>query len=253
MGGETRHKPKDENLEELPRELMESWQQIIDLLAQIVKVPAGLIMRLKQPYIEVCVASKNKDNPYKVGDKEFFDNSGLYCEHVINTRQKLLVPNALNDKGWKSNPDIKLNMVSYLGFPVSLPDGTPFGTICVLDKKENSYSLLVETLMLQFKKIIEGNLAILHMNRELGEKNKRLADFIDEIKILRELIPICSSCKKIREDDGFWNSVDTYLEQHGNLKFTHGLCPECTEKLYSDQDWYAGLQNKADSDDSDIT
>ncbi|WP_446009311.1 hypothetical protein [Candidatus Electrothrix sp.] len=87
-----------------------------------------------------------------------------------------MVPDALADKKWKNNPDIKLNMIAYLGFPVILPDKTPFGTICVFDSKRNEFSPIIEQLMLKFKKIIENknNLELLYMNQSLGDKNRRL-------------------------------------------------------------------------------
>lgn len=59
-----------------------------------------------------------------------------------------------------------------------------------------------------------------------------------EMKILRGLLPICSHCKKIRDDEGFWEQVDSYLEEHSQLTFTHGICPDCLESLYGDTDWY---------------
>ena len=54
------------------------------------------------------------------------------------------------------------------------------------------------------------------------------------LKILRGLIPICSSCKKIRDDQGFWNQIEAYIRDHSEAEFTHGICPECIKKLYPD-------------------
>ncbi len=59
-----------------------------------------------------------------------------------------------------------------------------------------------------------------------------------ELKTLRALLPMCSHCKKIRDDQGFWKDVDRYLEAHSHLTFTHGICPECMDKLYKGYDWY---------------
>jgi len=53
-----------------------------------------------------------------------------------------------------------------------------------------------------------------------------------EIKTLSGLIPICSWCKKIRDDKGYWNILEAYLSQHSEAQFTHGICPECLAKLY---------------------
>ena len=57
-----------------------------------------------------------------------------------------------------------------------------------------------------------------------------------EIKHLKGIIPICSACKKIRDDEGFWHQVDSYIRDHSEAEFTHGICPDCLEKLYMDFD-----------------
>ncbi|MCD4678212.1 MAG: hypothetical protein K8S18_19800 [Desulfobacula sp.] len=59
-----------------------------------------------------------------------------------------------------------------------------------------------------------------------------------EIKKLKGFLPICSSCKKIRDDKGYWEQVDVYIQKHSDTLFSHGICPECSEKLYGGEDWY---------------
>ena len=53
-----------------------------------------------------------------------------------------------------------------------------------------------------------------------------------EIKQLRGMLPICASCKKIRDDKGYWSQIETYIKKHSEAEFTHGICPECMRKLY---------------------
>ncbi len=55
---------------------------------------------------------------------------------------------------------------------------------------------------------------------------------MSEVKMLSGLLPICASCKKIRDDKGYWNQIESYIQDHSEAEFTHGLCPECAEKLY---------------------
>ena len=52
------------------------------------------------------------------------------------------------------------------------------------------------------------------------------------IKTLRGFLPICASCKKIRDDSGYWNQLETYLRDHADVEFSHGICPDCAVKLY---------------------
>jgi hypothetical protein len=56
----------------------------------------------------------------------------------------------------------------------------------------------------------------------------------DEVKTLSGLLPICSSCKQIRDDKGFWNQVESYIHDHSEAEFTHSMCPECLKKYYPD-------------------
>jgi two-component system, cell cycle sensor histidine kinase and response regulator CckA len=64
---------------------------------------------------------------------------------------------------------------------------------------------------------------------------QELTDALARIKTLRGLLPICASCKKIRDDQGYWQKVESYLAEHTNAEFTHGLCPECLGELYPAQ------------------
>jgi signal transduction histidine kinase len=143
----------------IPPKVIQKWQGVVNLAADIVKVPASLIMRVEPPEVTVLVASESKGNPYEPGERASLD-TGLYCETVMTTRQPLLVPNALVDEAWKCNPDIKLGMISYLGFPITWPTGEIFGTICVLDSQENAYNDLYQRLLLEFRDVVEADLKL---------------------------------------------------------------------------------------------
>lgn len=67
------------------------------------------------------------------------------------------------------------------------------------------------------------------------EQEKLIAELhqaLAEIKTLSGLLPICASCKKIRDDKGYWNQIETYISTHSEAEFSHGICPECMKKLY---------------------
>jgi PAS domain S-box-containing protein len=82
------------------------------------------------------------------------------------------------------------------------------------------------------RKRVEEALADTSKERERLIQELRFA--LDNVKTLQGLIPICCSCKKIRDDGGFWNQVEGYIAAHSDVSFTHGLCPECTKKYYGD-------------------
>ncbi len=55
-----------------------------------------------------------------------------------------------------------------------------------------------------------------------------------EVTTLRGIIPICASCKKVRDDKGYWNQIESYIRDHSEADFSHGICPECAKELYPD-------------------
>jgi signal transduction histidine kinase len=183
------------SFEDIPDFILNKWQQIADLLAEIVNVPAALIMKEENECMEVFVSSNSKKNPYHVGEKEKW--YGLYCETVIKSKEKLKVSNAIKDDKWAKNPDLKLGMLAYLGFPINFPDSHPFGTICILDDKENDFSLKYEQLLFQFKNMIELDLALIQsfdlkthelvktiteQQKDLMFKNEELLKSLDRVK-----------------------------------------------------------------------
>ncbi|MFO0699896.1 MAG: response regulator [Nitrospira sp.] len=67
---------------------------------------------------------------------------------------------------------------------------------------------------------------------ELRRSNDELQRALREVKVLRGLIPICASCKKIRNDGGFWQQIEEYIGEHSEAEFSHGICQPCLKKLY---------------------
>lgn len=65
----------------------------------------------------------------------------------------------------------------------------------------------------------------------------KLQTALDKIKTLRGLVPICASCKKIRDDQGFWHQVEVYVRDHSEANFSHSICPTCAKELYPELDY----------------
>lgn len=75
---------------------------------------------------------------------------------------------------------------------------------------------------------------IVKAEERLRERAAKLEKALIEIKQLSGLLPICASCKKIRDDKGYWNQIEAYISQHSEAQFSHSVCPECFQKLYPD-------------------
>jgi hypothetical protein len=69
---------------------------------------------------------------------------------------------------------------------------------------------------------------------EKSEIIAQLHKALEEVKTLSGFLPICASCKKIRDDKGYWNQIEAYISEHSEVEFSHGICPECIKKLYPD-------------------
>jgi CheY-like chemotaxis protein len=72
------------------------------------------------------------------------------------------------------------------------------------------------------------------MEQERAALLRQLQEALASIKTLRGLLPICAACKKIRDDQGYWNQLEAYLSQHSDIQFTHGICPDCARQRYPD-------------------
>lgn len=88
----------------------------------------------------------------------------------------------------------------------------------------------VETVICTSKNITKRKLAEVALKKE----RDKLLKALKKIKTLSGLLPICASCKKIRDDKGYWNQIESYIEKHSDAQFSHAICPACAKKLYPD-------------------
>lgn len=122
---------------------------------------------------------------------------------------------------------LKMGYIGHLEFEFIRKDGTTFpgllSSMAVKDRDGNyimSNSVVYD--MTERKKSED----------ELKKLNKELSEAHAKVKVLGELVPVCASCKRIRNDKGFWESVEKYIHEHSGAEFTHSLCPDCFKKLY---------------------
>ena len=154
----------------VPSEITRKWQGIVQLLAEIMDVPSAVVMRVEPSSSKVLVSTHAK--PSEAGS--------LYCETVMKTRQPLLVPDARRAQRWKSGPDIKRGMVSYLGVPISWPNGKIFGTICVYDNKSNEYSQLYLRQLLLCRDVLQADLTTLTtLHGEIEQHEAKIRRLVD--------------------------------------------------------------------------
>lgn len=101
------------------------------------------------------------------------------------------------------------------------------GLIQLNDKRVGMFS---ESLI-EFMEMIGEQIGLAVQNSLIYSK---LKDALAKIEVFGGMLPICASCKKIRDDKGYWQQVEVYIRDHSEAEFTHGICPECKKKFYPD-------------------
>jgi hypothetical protein len=108
----------------------------------------------------------------------------------------------------------------------------------IIDKKDNIIGLTLFLTDITDRKRTEAE-----RDRLISELQVTLA----KVKVLSGLIPVCSNCKKIRDDKGYWNRLESYIEKHSDATFSHGMCPDCSDEIYSKEDWYIKMKNEQEN------
>ena len=105
-------------------------------------------------------------------------------------------------------------------------------TIYFIEKWESRVLLLANIVL---KKEMDERKRI---EKEQKKLISELKIAMGEVKKLSGFLPICSSCKKIRDDEGYWNQIESYIRDHSEAEFSHSICPECAKKVYRDLEIY---------------
>ncbi|MDK9706971.1 MAG: cache domain-containing protein [Desulforhopalus sp.] len=103
--------------------------------------------------------------------------------------------------------------------------------------------LLSVAILVTFEKLIRKMIQsheqkIETYTRSLIEENRKTEEALANVRQLKGMLPICANCKKIRDDKGYWNQVEVYIQEHSDASFSHGICPECVKVLYGKEEWY---------------
>jgi PAS domain S-box-containing protein len=124
--------------------------------------------------------------------------------------------------------------VRYEDLPLETADGRRIDVEFVSNVYLVDYHKVIQCNIRDITERKRAEIALQEAAKEREKLIQELQYALDNIKTLQGLIPICSNCKKIRDDQGFWNQVERYISKHTDATFTHGICPDCAKKLYGD-------------------
>jgi GAF domain len=152
-----------------------------------------------------------------------------FCAHAILDEHIMIVNDTHHDARFDDNPLVTCapNIRFYAGVPLRTPEGHSIGTLCVIDHQPRRLSTYqTKTLEALARQVV--------MQLELKRTSAQLADALDKIKLMEGLTPICSYCKGIRNDKGYWSTVEKFVTQHSNVEFSHGVCDHCMQQHFPD-------------------
>ena len=126
--------------------------------------------------------------------------------------------------------DIPIIMVTAIAQREKLQLAFAAGAMDYINKPVNKIELRTRVgSALKLKQEMDSRKA---REQELKKRTQELEQALKEVKVLRGFIPICASCKKIRNDRGYWQLVEAYIREHSEAEFSHGICPDCIKKFF---------------------
>lgn len=194
-----------------------AYNDIARLAAFICDVPIALIS---------FVDSERQWFKSKVGlEVEETARDISFCAHAILSKNMMVVKDALSDERFMNNPLVTCapGIRFYAGMPLVTPQGYSVGTLCVIDRHPR------KDLSESQQKTLEALARQVVTQLELRRVSSQLADALEKIEIMEGLIPICSYCKGIRNDRGYWSTVEKFIQQYSDVQFTHGVCDSCMQ------------------------
>ncbi len=201
----------------LDTEAEQAYDDITALAAYLCHVPIAMISLVDESrqWFKSKLGLNRRETPRDIA----------FCAHAILQTEPLIVRDALKDARFADSalvtraPHIRF----YAGFPLASPEGFALGTLCAIDRRPRQLSAEQKTAMQALARQV---MALL----ELRRVSARMAEALGHVKTLHGLLPICAWCKRVRDDQGYWKQVETYIREHTDADFTHGICPECFEK-----------------------
>ena len=241
-------------------ELIKTLKSVLDIEQHLsgIQYLKGLVKNIAQTFGAKFVFVGHPVNPEHDSiqtdvvwaGNDYFNNftyglKGTPCENVLSGNRVCIYAKDITDKFPEDKLLIEMGVDSYIGSPMFTREGELLGILVFLDDKPvmdvDFYSAVVEFLSARVAAELEKYHIEEELKRQVDEKtsklekiNQELRIALNEIKTLQGIIPICANCKKIRDDEGYWNRIESYIEQHSDAKFSHGICRECAEKLYGD-------------------
>jgi GAF domain-containing protein len=198
-----------------------TYDDIVRLAAHIMDAPIAAILHLDN-------GTQRLKSAIGVRGGELFSlHSQSFCQETMHEQDVVVVEDvAVDERFWQnplvtSGPQIRF----YAGAPLARPDGNGLGSLCVMDTKPRR-------VLRRDKEMLQSLARMVMTTMELHRVSDALAAEVKKVKNLAGLLPICAGCKNIRNDGGYWQRVECYVQENSAAEFTHGMCPGCAQKYF---------------------
>ena len=211
----------------LDRDPDPALQRLTRLATRLLGAPVGLVSLVDEDR-QYFAGHQGLDEPWASEQQTPLSHS--FCKHVVMDGAPLVVGNAPDHPVVAGNPAIEeLSVTAYLGTPLTTPDKQVLGSFCVADAEAREWS---EDDLELLQELAEAAVTEIELRRTASA----LAEALERIRSLQELVPVCAWCRRIRDDSGFWDSLEGYLEAHQGAQVSHGVCPDCARELEGEAD-----------------
>lgn len=167
-----------------------------------------------------------------------------FCAHAIKQEGVMLVKDATQDVRFASNPLVTSspNIRFYAGAPLVTQEGVSLGTLCAIDCTPREFGVEKQEALTALAHQVIRSLELRRTVKalELALLAKERAQ--QEVATLQSLLPMCAWCRKVRDDSNYWCKVEDYFSQHSEIRFSHGVCPECFDRLEQELEGGAELR-----------
>ncbi len=197
----------------------QAFDEIVKVAAHIFKTPIALIS---------LVDGERQWFKAKVGLEARETHRDLaFCAYTMQQSEVLAVEDATKDARFADNALVtgNPNIRFYAGAPLATPDGLGLGSLWVIDRVTRKLDAGEKEILQSLGKMVMTTL-------ELRRVSNQLVEEIERAKTLAGMLPICCSCKNIRNDKGYWERVEKYVQDRSEADFTHTYCPECVQKYF---------------------
>lgn len=150
-----------------------------------------------------------------------------FCAHTVLSTEPNIIADATRDPRFAESPLVTgdPHIRFYAGFPLVNPEGYALGALCAADRVPRELTQQQR----QGMEVLARQVMVLMETRRVSA---RLAAALQNVATLQGLLPICAWCKRIRDDQGYWNKLEKYMTETVGLDFTHSICPDCYEKVH---------------------